>query len=359
MLLAGLLATAANACICADTAESYDLIAAQRYDAGSVTVTSSSNDGINCYIKEVEYNTENTGWCLTKTHLHVGDPFPLNKAKNPKIGLFEPGGVSHECATSYTYDNIDSSIQVPCNTVMNIAAHAVVAAADFSSLPHPTPGGSVKITSFGVPGNDLDPSFWDVDIDFLDSMPPIRYDAWCIDRTTFLSNGEMACANLYHDYGELPDAVKDLVVEENLDKVNYIINNFSAGDDSDCSDPDGVFTYEDIQGAIWELVEPGFPPRGNECRRNEIVAAANMNGDGFVPTCEQYTAVIIVPFICGDPTSLRQLLVAEMLLGCDIDETAWGDGIDGMDFGGKSWGKYIEHDCDCDCDRRERHLRAA
>lgn len=96
--------------------ESFDLIAGQNYDAGSVIV---SNDQDSIY---VTYYTSGD-WVLNETHLFVGDinDLPTNNSGNPQIGQF-PHNEQHNGITTITIAvPIDHSIE--CYA---IAAHASV-----------------------------------------------------------------------------------------------------------------------------------------------------------------------------------------------------------------------------------------
>jgi len=364
VILVGLLATAADGS-CTPQTTSYPLVAGQHHNVGSVHVTPTAD----CSDFNVEYSTQD-GWCMKETHLQVNNLHEVtNKKGNPKVGHFENGDSYDPCVTSATFGPFDCGADgnVP------IAAHAVVDAAKIT-LPPPTTQGSVEIQVFGVPGTTFeDTTFWDVEIDFLDVKEPVFFDAWCIDRRTFLSNRERGCANLYADYDTLPGYLKECVEGYiHLDQVNYIINNFSHGD----SEPScgGPYDYKDIQGAIWELVEPDLSPQGRQCYRDEILDAAAMYGIGFEPNCYQLRAVVIEPFDCdaGQPTNcnvgyplIKQIIFAEMLVcaidhSCDCEETGWGKDNNSVQFSDTNgWAAYNEYTCDCDCGARERHLRAA
>jgi hypothetical protein len=84
--------------------------------------------------------------------------------------------------------------------------------------------------------------------------------------------------------------------EGRLDLVNWIINQGVVGDPSACG---GTYTYGDIQRTIWALIEDQQSGSGlgpwTQCRVNEIIAAAQANGEDFVPGCDEFVAVIQNP----------------------------------------------------------------
>ena len=123
---------------------------------------------------------------------------------------------------------------------------------------------------------------------------------------------------------------------ENLDLVNYILNQDFVGMSSTCN---GLYTWGDIQQAIWVLVEEKMLSNSHtgawsQCRVNEIIANAIANGEGFVPSCGDVIAIIL------EPQSLNQgqVSIIELPILCHDCETAWGDGTE---FNSKNWATYI------------------
>jgi len=99
--------------------------------------------------------------------------------------------------------------------------------------------------------------------------------------------------------------------------------------------------------AIWTLIEDQVSTAGlgpwNQCRVNEIVNDAMVNGYGFVPECGDYVAVILAP-INGNQVIVAQIIFGEVevspcLVGYGGEETAWGDGTEFADDRG--WATYI------------------
>jgi hypothetical protein len=132
-------------------------------------------------------------------------------------------------------------------------------------------------------------------------------------------------ANIYSSYEELPISLIEF--PENLDLVNWILNQGFVGQPSLC---DGIYTYGDVQRAIWVLVEDNPSASGldswSQCRVDEILAAAYANGEGFEPGCGDIIGVILAP-VGGE-----QVIIVEVVIECGC-ETAWGDG---EDFPGKN-----------------------
>ncbi|MFO7888873.1 MAG: hypothetical protein R6V04_00880, partial [bacterium] len=98
--------------------EVFVLYAGQNEKVGTVEVW---NDENNVY---VEYDVTESDWCITETHIHVGeslDNFPLTKKGNPQVGLFTYSKDDHNCVNNYT-----ETIPLGEWEDVYIAAHAVV-----------------------------------------------------------------------------------------------------------------------------------------------------------------------------------------------------------------------------------------
>ena len=160
-----------------------------------------------------------------------------------------------------------------------------------------------------------------------------------------MTSGQTYTANVYSSYETLPAGTVEY--PENLDLVNYIINQEYADTASNC---DGtLYTYGDVQKAIWTLIEDDYSTEAglgswNQCRVDEILGDARANGEDFVPDCGDVVAVILVP------VNSNQLIIAKVTFGevpvaeCKpgVTETAWGDGTP---FPGKNWATYFEYGC--------------
>ena len=101
------------------SAEEYPLYAGQDMEVGVIEVT---NDGDYLY---VEYKITEEDWCITETHLHIGeelDNFPLTPGRNanPIPGQFDYKE-KHDCVTEYTYE-----IPITWEDEVLIGAHAKV-----------------------------------------------------------------------------------------------------------------------------------------------------------------------------------------------------------------------------------------
>jgi len=102
-----------------------DLIAGQD-DPGDIGDVEIWNDENNLYVK---YIITDTDWCITETHVHVGNSlgdFPLTKKGNPKVGHFKYSKDDHNCVFEYTEEIPLAELTWEEDNEVLIAAHAVV-----------------------------------------------------------------------------------------------------------------------------------------------------------------------------------------------------------------------------------------
>lgn len=288
------------------------LYAGQHIEVGTVSVDWWGGD------IRVTYDTTSTGWSITETHLFVGceEPAKLAPGKFP---------FKHENLMTQTDvylidpDDLDCEMD-ECGYLF--ATHAVVESANnLGELPDEVMmcvnwGGVEATFQTTVHENILDGT----------------YKGWCVDTDHQIDIGcdlEQA-AVAYSSYGSLPAGAVDY--PENLDLVNWVINQDYVGKPSGCN---GAYTKGDVQRAIWELIEdnPVTPPFPHDaCRVSEIVADAWTNGEGFVPRCGDLIVVILIP------DAEQQITIIEVdVWGCG-EETAWGFGPCAFP---KKWGWFF------------------
>jgi hypothetical protein len=293
------------------------------------------NDAEYLYVK---YLVNNSDFCITQTHLHVATSWTdiPQKNGNPIPGQFEYSGM-HECpALDYTY-------QIPLTwspgQTLHIAAHAVVQTMTGYSLdligftqtlPDQVSIWVTRESGFGFP------SYFDVTVgggSILDGM----YDSFCVDTDHGIIQKQWLTANVFSSLEPLPPGLIEF--PENLDLVNYIINQSYLGMPSPSG---GVYTWCDIANAIWQLLEDN--PEGDcggwsQDRVNEILADAFANGEGFVPGCMEWIALILEPL--GDWE--LQILFIQVQIPCVPSyetDTAWAAGFD---FPGRNWAMYFAY----------------
>jgi hypothetical protein len=299
-------------------------------DVGDVLVW---NDGEYLYVK---YVVTDEDWCLTETHLEVAtvlEDIP-QKNGNPPPGQFTYGG-EHDCVADWTYE---IPLSWDPGTEILIAAHGVVQTGGVDGLEAMLPDQvTINVTypglGFGAP------SYFDIAVSGGTTLDG-TYDGSCADLEGGPPSG---AANVYSSYEELPPGV--IEHPENLDLVNWIINQDFVGKPSGC---DGAYTFGDVQWAIWKLVDGREPTPGAlkslrdwlPCRAQEILDAAIANGEGFVPGCGEVMGIILAP-----ENWWTQSVLIWVEVPCAEDETAWGGDYFGtpLEFPGDNWAIYFAY----------------
>ena len=318
-------------------------------DVGRVIVTEA--DGKLC----IRYEIDDADWCLTEVHLEVKTSLAeIPQARgNPIPGRFTYKA-DLDCA-----DGWEQCIEITWRegTELFIAAHGVVEGGCKLAPVNPEspcpdlPEGIVNIVvqnpglGFGMP------SYFDLNLSNAGDLDGM-YDAWCITtkrtiRTGKVYDGLMICT--YDPEFQIADLVQ---YPGNIDLVNCLLNQELIGQPS--SGGYGNYTFGDFQTAIWLLLEDDPVARGNmgsvdEDRVWELVAMAGDCGDDFVPGCDQFVGVVIVPV--DEAGNISQPVIISLPVPCVptdcTSETAWGEG---PTFPGRNWFMYFNHTIVSDVD---------
>jgi hypothetical protein len=115
------------------------------------------------------------------------------------------------------------------------------------------------------------------------------YRGWCVESTRSIQRNRDYEAEAFSSYDKkFPAGL--LKQPENLDKLNWLINMDYAGRYD--NEEEGIYTFRDIQVAIWKLVSsyPSLQPdrigdNFSELRVNRLLEMANNYGHGYVPGC--------------------------------------------------------------------------
>lgn len=259
------------------------------------------------------------GWQLQRTNLHLAntiDGFPTNgKGGTPRFKDFEfshvhdPLRTEHELIKTYPTD-------LPVATGKLIAARAevvrtvngvqeaTVAWADgplkFKNpatiysyavqpmLSFPILNGAINFTAYfsARPANFM--GYWKIQVNSAPAGSSIiagnSYPAWCCERFVYMNDGSTHNGiPLDSLLNPIPSVQPNRFTNAAWDNVNWLINHKPA-----------TATREEIQNAIWSLLgqgtEPGFA--SNQQVLN-MVAAANANGNGFIPGDGEIMGIII------------------------------------------------------------------
>lgn len=333
-----------------DNSQKIDLIAGggnanSAQDVGDVTIWT---DAKNLYVKyQITDKTPadaSDNWYMTETHLEVATSLNgIPQANgNPVPGKFDYSK-KHDYVTEYTY-TIPKTWRN--GTVLYIAAHAVVG----------NPGGlqgfnlalpdMVKFTAAPHSEGNL-AFFYPVTVTGTGILQG-TYKGWCIDTQHGIDSYAQYTGVVYSTYETLPAGTVDH--PENLDLVNWIINQNLVGKRSPTGL--GIYTYGDVQFAIWGLLEdtPYLGGLGtfDFMRSIEIYDAAVAKGEGYKPCAGKLEAVVL------RPTNGDQIIVIEVPVKsvCSKSETAWaavkvtskcGQVSYNRDFSGKNWATYLKY----------------
>lgn len=315
------------------------LLAGQTIPVGEVRVW---NDDMNVYVKYVMTNPD---WCLIETHLAVEKnlaDIPQNPG-GPIPGQFEFKDPV-DCAPEQLYT-------VPLSwasaTQVYIAAHAVVQTIcgyedpDLALFAGMLPAEATMIATDPYLGG---PAYFP-EIAVEDDMLTGTYAGWCVSTALGLQGGVLYNANVFSSYDAmLPDGLVDF--PENLDKINWILNQQFVGKPTQCNPDLPVYTYGSVQRAIWSLIDDENSDLSlgpySRCQVAEILDGAEENGSFYEPGCNETIGVLLQPF---DGQGLpAQPVIIPVPLPCDqnfCDETAWGDGTRFRERG--NWATYFTY----------------
>lgn len=310
-----------------------DLIAGQHDVIGHITATKNCATGM----LTVTFTVDDSDWEMTKTHLYVGTKPP--RKHSPGRFPYQNENLADGQSDSYTVD-------VGSADCLYIAAHADVryedatAVADVDDFCASLPAGLVDLVATrSAPW--VGASYLGVNLANAGEYNGF-HDGWCIDVDTGINLGQAYAAEMICTYNL---AGMTGIVEQpgNADKVNYILNQGYVGKTAGVG---GVFTFSDVQRALWHFFDDNNSTAGLEdwdpARVEEIIVDANANGAGFEPECDELVGVALNP-IDSFGTTIAQVLLFGIPLSCTTvfrNETAWAYGNDEFD---KGWGWYHKY----------------
>jgi len=287
-------------------ADTTPLYAGQNQLVGVVNTTYSSGNLV------VDYQITESGWCLGKTHLYVGETPPKKSA---------PGSFPH------SHENLgctqSDQFIIPMNTCTYVAAHAEV---QQWRIPF---GDTAGYSVYRPSGESYLQGF--VTIDGSTTSHP----AWCVDLGHYIYlNKQYNNCVLFSTL----DTNTPVDKPEHLDSVNYVIY---------MADSYPEAGRNELQAAIWTLIDDITPisPLGsmtwNQTLVNEIVADALNYGEGFVTPYDGETAVMMY---CGSSVQVTifQVNMNEAYIG---EETAWAIGdfaLTNKRSKNAGWGEYLQ-----------------
>jgi len=313
------------------------MLAGQTIPVGEVRVW---NDDMNVYVK---YVITNPDWCMTETHLAVEqnlEDIPQNPG-GPIPGQFEYSD-ELDCAPEHIY-----TIPFTSGNQVYIAAHAAVETVCGYEDPDLALFAGTLPTTATIMTTDPylnGPAYFPiVNVDASDDPLTGDYEGWCVSTSLGIKAEVPHTANVFSSY-DFPDGLVDF--PENIDKINWILNQQFVGKPTECNPDLPVYTYGSVQRAIWSLIDNENSTLSlgpySLCQITEILDGAEEYGLFYEPGCNEFVGVLLEPFT---PTGLpAQPLIIPSPLPCDpvfCDETAWGDGTRFTDPG--NWATYFTY----------------
>ncbi len=278
-------------------------------------------------------------WFITETHLYL-DTTPPEKSAPGRFG-FQHSGLDTQI-DEFSKSEVEYALIADC---LYVAAHAVVeqrclvggGAYDLEAFADALPD---QVIFSGIDDDII--SYFKITVSggsFLDGL----HQGWCAHNGPVLTRNTPFLADVYSIYEPLPDF--SFGGQENLDKVNWIMNQDFVGKVGACGQ---FFTAQHVQEGMWLVLRQINPSGKNPCSL-EIFKLAEANGSGFIPRCGQDVAVLLIP-----PPG-EQPVIIPWPLTCDYEvcgeETAWGladffdgptDMINSCEFPKQTgWGTYF------------------
>lgn len=153
-------------------------------------------------------------------------------------------------------------------------------------------------------GNQAGASYFDATIT-IDGVVKGTFDGYCVDVGHGISRNvnyeAMAYNYLSVDWNSLTEPIGNIDTPENMDAVAWCVNNWIPGTEYTADLTPAAYTLSSgtLQRAIWYLVGDDQSTSGlesfSEAWALHIKADCLINGVNFVPGCDDYLPIIIVP----------------------------------------------------------------
>jgi hypothetical protein len=265
------------------------LVAGRRFTIGEMQVVKTGN------LLDVTYVVNDPNWSITKTYLHVtgtANGFPVSPFGVPDIQNFDYQ-TNHENVQIYKYEGIDVSalpyVYVSANANVTQASYCEVDTSIINSIV-PRQRMFMRLTL------TKNPAYFNMRLyDYGGNLVfNDNFFGNCVDLENPIYEGIRYFPYAVSSYSGNANLINCMVDKpQNLDLANYIINQdyltkFGAGG-------------SEVQAAIWTLLDDDTPLNGgsntglvwNQTKVDQIVADASAKGEGFIPSCDGYFAVLL------------------------------------------------------------------
>lgn len=291
--------------------EYIDLVAGQNNPVGKVYITKESNGDIT-----VKYSLNSSDCKITEVHVDIAKDlgiysssllggFHVNSQGNPQHGLFDKNlsfgeGTSEDVVVTFKASEMQQWLGVSnYSGKLYIAVHAGVC------CPTGTVSGEAnycldlsEYAKFSTNGSHYNPyvfnpvKVYDANENYL-----TQFSAWCVDPVRGFDRDVIYNARFISTACDpLPVDISCIIKNpDNLDLLNYLINNFEAGN-----------TYQGIgnvdnavyQAVIWKITYGSYQTNSNFNPDITVVEALYSfvvtNGEGYKPQCGDKMAIIVV-----------------------------------------------------------------
>ena len=280
-----------------------DLIAGGTTICGHITVQQVDESR---YLELYYYAAE--GWKIMETHAGAGaypSYLPVDETTGyPLMGYFEHNEFYENGVSVAGPIYLTIPLTQALKSMVYIGAHAIVKECDNgegTEVYCPDLSAYVKYSSTGPfyhPGEDPPYGFGDIIFwDATGTSQLANYPTFCIDLDRTINKTDKLNARFICTYGSpLPEDILCIIeYPDNLDVLNYFINNYAVGDLYN----GGIIQADEYQAIIWKLLEDRAVPINsnfspNMTLVNALVADLLIAGEGFVPGCDDKIAILLV-----------------------------------------------------------------
>ncbi len=348
-----------------------DLVAGQHNVVGKVYITKNGAGDIT-----VRYTLDSDDCKITEVHVDIAKDlgifsstlpggFHVNRNGNPQHGLFDKTisfgeeGTFDDVEVTFLASEIQQWLGVSSYSgKLYVAAHSEVCCPEEGSgVDEPEYCLDLsEYVKFSTNGGRYNPyRFAPVKVYDANSTYLTEFPAWCVDQGRSWVRDYVFNARFISTACEtLPTDISCIIGNpNNLDLLNYLLNNFEPGN---IYDNIGLVRTEEFQATIWTIMDGSYNPGTLFIPDPAVVTAlynyVAANGEGYAPDCGEKMAIIVVDAdwdYCTNSYDGHQPIIIWKTIECTPQtiygcETAYGfkypaDGTSSL-FPGHVWFRY-------------------
>jgi len=281
------------------------------YSGGTLTLSYNLNNP-DCKLTEIHVDLAKVQQIYGPTHL---DGLHVNSSGNPVIGNFDfsqenPDGFALPYSVQFTAAQLQAALGGTAQGTILVGAHGIACCPGDGGTGTPIycPDLS-QYVQFSTEGAHYNPYvFYPVKVYDANGNYLTEFPAWCVDHIRSFERNVLynarfistACNPLPSDIGCIID------LPQNLDLLNYLLNNFDPGNTYPGI---GSVTTDVYQAVIW-LITDGTYDVNTNFHPDTLVVSALYNyvasqGEGYIPQCGDKMAIIVVDAnwdYCNNPS---------------------------------------------------------